>query len=53
MSESASPSDMRFVRVSLDCADPAELARFYLQLLGGRLLWSARPASGCRCRDCC
>jgi len=43
MSESASPSDVRFVGVSLDCADP-ELAGFYLQLLGGRLLWS-RPAS--------
>ena len=44
MSESASPSDVRFVGVSLDCADPAELAEFYLQLLGGRLLWS-RPTS--------
>jgi hypothetical protein len=44
MSEFASPCDVRFVGVSLDCADPAELARFYLQLLGGRLLWS-RPAS--------
>src|SRR5215218_7157250 len=44
MSVSASPSDVRFVRVSLDCADPAELARFYLQLLGGRLLWG-RPTS--------
>jgi hypothetical protein len=44
MSESASPSDVRFVGLSLDCADPAELARFYLQLLGGRLLWS-RPNS--------
>ena len=37
-------SDVRFVGVSLDCADPAELAEFYLQLLGGRLLWS-RPNS--------
>jgi hypothetical protein len=44
MSVSASPSDVRFVGVSLDCADPAELAEFYLQLLGGRLLWS-RPTS--------
>lgn len=31
---------VRFVGVSLDCADPAELAEFYLGLLGGRLLWS-------------
>ena len=35
---------MRFVGVSLDCADPAELAEFYLRLLGGRVLWS-RPSS--------
>jgi hypothetical protein len=42
MSVSATPSDVRFVAVSLDCADPAELAEFYLQMLGGRLLWS-RP----------
>ena len=33
-----------FVGVSLDCADPAELADFYLRLLGGRVLWS-RPNS--------
>ncbi len=39
-----SPSDVRLVGVSLDCADPAELAEFYLQMLGGRLLWS-RPTS--------
>src|SRR5215212_7068279 len=44
MNVSASPSDVRFVGVSLDCADPAELAEFYLQMLGGRLLWS-RPTS--------
>jgi hypothetical protein len=43
MSESV-PGDVRFVGVSLDCADPAELAEFYLRLLGGRLLWS-RPTS--------
>jgi hypothetical protein len=36
--------EVRFVGVSLDCADPAELAEFYLGLLGGRLLWS-RPTS--------
>ena len=44
MSVPASPTGVRFVGVSLDCADPAELAEFYLQLLGGRLLWS-RPTS--------
>jgi hypothetical protein len=36
--------DLRFVGVSLDCADPAELAHFYVRLLGGRVLWS-RPNS--------
>lgn len=41
---------MRFVGVSLDCADPAELGElgelggFYRAVLGGRLLWS-RPNS--------
>src|SRR5450631_583897 len=44
MVQSVSPRDVRFVGVSLDCADPAELADFYLQLLGGRLLWT-RPTS--------
>lgn len=46
MSGSASPSDVRFVGVSLDCADPVELAEFYLQLLGGRLLWSRASSVG-------
>jgi catechol 2,3-dioxygenase-like lactoylglutathione lyase family enzyme len=44
MSGSAGPAEVRFVGVSLDCADPAELAEFYRRLLGGRLLWS-RPSS--------
>src|SRR3954453_285240 len=44
MSVAGGPSELRFVGVSLDCADPTELAEFYLQLLGGRLLWS-RPTS--------
>ena len=44
MVQSVSPRDVRFVGVSMDCADPAELADFYLQLLGGRLLWT-RPTS--------
>jgi hypothetical protein len=34
------PAEIRFVGVSLDCADPEELATFYLNLLGGQLLWS-------------
>lgn len=39
MSESAGANNLRFGGVSLDCADSAELADFYAQLLGGRLLW--------------
>lgn len=31
---------LRFASVSLDCAAPEELARFYLDLLGGDILWS-------------
>lgn len=37
---------LRFVGVSLDCADPAELATFYLSLLGGRLLWGNAESAG-------
>jgi len=44
MSGFASSSGLRFVGVSLDCPDPAELAEFYVQLLGGWVLWS-RPTS--------
>ena len=46
MSVSAIPGDVRFVGVSLDCADPAELAEFYLQLLGGRVVWSRLTSVG-------
>jgi hypothetical protein len=46
MDESAPPGDVRFVGVSLDCADPAELAAFYLRLLGGRVLWSRATSVG-------
>lgn len=40
MSSQSEPAEVRFVGVSLDCADPEGLAAFYLALLGGRLLWS-------------
>lgn len=33
---------------SIDCADPAELARFYLALLGGELLWENSESVGIR-----
>lgn len=34
--------------VSLDCADPRELAGFYLKLLGGTLLWAGDGAAAVR-----
>jgi Glyoxalase-like domain len=43
----ASPP-LRMVAVSLDCADPGELARFYLALLGGETLWSSPRSTGIR-----
>ncbi len=46
MSGSVSPSDVRFVGVSLDCSDRVELAEFYLQMLGGRLLWTGPTSVG-------
>ena len=49
----ASPAEppappLRMVAVSLDCADPGELARFYLTLLGGETLWSSPRSTGIR-----
>lgn len=38
----------RFASISLDCADPRELARFYVGLLGGQLLWSEDGSAGVR-----
>jgi len=40
MSSPSETAEVRFVGVSLDCADSDGLAAFYLALLGGRLLWS-------------
>jgi hypothetical protein len=39
---------LRMVAVSLDCANPGELARFYLALLGGETLWSSPRSTGIR-----
>ncbi len=36
----------RVAAVSLDCADPDVLARFYLDLLGGRMLWRSDGSAG-------
>jgi hypothetical protein len=47
MPESAD-SELRFVGISLDCAEPAELATFYLNLLGGKLLWHKKDSVGVR-----
>jgi hypothetical protein len=37
---------LRFVGISLDCADPHALADFYLALLGGHLLWRTLRSAG-------
>ncbi|MDV6260520.1 VOC family protein [Rhodococcoides yunnanense] len=34
--------------ISIDCPEPVELARFYLALLGGELLWENTSSSGIR-----
>ncbi|WP_285188192.1 VOC family protein [Rhodococcus sp. MEB041] len=39
---------LRTAGISLDCADPEELVRFYLALLGGRRLWRDEQACGMR-----
>lgn len=46
MPASSKSATLRFVGVSLDCADPAELATFYVSLLGGRLLWDSANSAG-------
>lgn len=34
--------------ISIDCPEPVDLARFYLALLGGDLLWENTSSSGIR-----
>ncbi len=46
--DEVAPAGVRFVGVSLDCADPDELADFYLRLLGGRVLWRREGSVGLR-----
>ena len=46
MTGSTGPAALVFVGVSSDCADPAELATFYLGLLGDRLLWGNAESAG-------
>jgi catechol-2,3-dioxygenase len=48
MTDEAGAPPLRMVAVSLDCADPAGLARFYQALLGGEILWSSPGSSGIR-----
>ena len=44
----ASDSRVRFAAISLDCADPGELADFYAGLLGGDVLWRKESSAGVR-----
>jgi len=46
MSDGAEP--VRVAAISLDCADPSALARFYLRLLDGELLWDNPNSAGVR-----
>jgi hypothetical protein len=46
MTDEAAEPIARFVGVSLDCADPAALADFYLGLLGGQVLWRSADSTG-------
>ena len=48
MTEQATEPLARFVSVSLDCPDPAGLADFYLELLGGQVLWRSADSAGIR-----
>ena len=48
MTDEAGTPPLRMAAVSLDCADPAGLARFYQALLGGEILWSSPGSSGIR-----
>jgi hypothetical protein len=46
---SETPADgLRFVGISLDCADPDVLADFYLHLLGGEIAWRSDGSVGVR-----
>jgi Glyoxalase-like domain len=48
MTDNVPGSVMRFAGVSLNCADPTELAGFYLALLGGETLWHSAGSVGIR-----
>jgi hypothetical protein len=38
--------DLRIAGISLDCPDPALLAAFYGEVLGGRALWTNADSAG-------
>src|ERR1700687_1435855 len=48
MTHEATEPIARFAGVSLDCADPAALAGFYLEMLGGQVLWRSADSTGIR-----
>ena len=39
---------LRIAGLSLDCADPSILIKFYIELLGGELLWQNSNSAGAR-----
>ncbi|WP_406230110.1 VOC family protein [Nocardia sp. NBC_01009] len=39
---------LQLAGISLDCDNPEALARFYIELLGGRLLWNNDGSAGIR-----
>jgi Glyoxalase-like domain len=46
MADDAAGPGLRFAAVSVDCADPHELAGFYQRLLGGEILWQSAGSVG-------
>jgi hypothetical protein len=48
MADDQSQPATRLVAISLDCADPAALADFYLKLLGGEIGWRSAGSVGVR-----
>ncbi len=44
-----SAANLAIAAVSMDCPDHERLARFYIELLSGQLMWSTSTAAAVRC----